>query len=156
MGGDACVMASWPSAGAAVPRVKPPANVAPLFRSSRRLKRFEPIGLSFADEPQKENRLPEAESIRSSRRPIEQVRSALGPPLSGELRSFRRASYQDNCAVWLCVVTLNFASWNQLEGWLRQVDRVRRAARSLSPPSGHTTSGVMGFAGRVRHIPSLL
>src|SRR5580765_1292027 len=54
MGGDACVMASWPSAGAAVPRVKPPANVAPLFRSSRRLKRFEPIGLSFADEPQKE------------------------------------------------------------------------------------------------------
>jgi hypothetical protein len=24
--------------------------------------------------------------------------------------------------------TLNFASWNQLEGWLRQVDRVRRAA----------------------------
>ena len=26
------------------------------------------------------------------------------------------------------VVTLNFASWNQLEGWLRQVDRVRRAA----------------------------
>jgi hypothetical protein len=26
------------------------------------------------------------------------------------------------------VVSLNFASWNQLEGWLRQVDRVRRAA----------------------------
>src|SRR5712691_2674215 len=51
MGGDACVIGSWPSAGAAAPRVKPPANVAPLFRSSRRLKRFEPIGLSFADEP---------------------------------------------------------------------------------------------------------
>src|SRR6266566_886483 len=52
MGGDAWVMGSWPSAGAAAPRVKPPANVAPLFRSSRRFKRFEPIGLSFADEPQ--------------------------------------------------------------------------------------------------------
>src|SRR4029077_7245100 len=51
MGGDACVIGSWPSAGAAAPRVKPPASVAPLFRSSRRLKRFEPIGLSFADEP---------------------------------------------------------------------------------------------------------
>jgi hypothetical protein len=53
MGGDACVIGSWPSAGAAAPRVKPPANVAPLFRSSRRLKRFERIGLSFADEPKR-------------------------------------------------------------------------------------------------------
>src|SRR6516162_10027729 len=66
MGGDACVMGAWPSAGAAPPKVKPPANVAPLFRSSRRLRRFEPIGLSFADEP-KRNRLPEVESIRPSR-----------------------------------------------------------------------------------------
>src|SRR5947207_3072611 len=79
MGGDACVIGSWPSAGAAAPRVKPPANVAPLFRSSRRFKRFEPIGLSFAYEPE---RKPEVESIRPSRGPIEQVRSALGPPLS--------------------------------------------------------------------------
>src|SRR5947207_15715575 len=55
MGGDACVIGSWPSAGAAAPRVKPPANVAPLFRSSRRLKRFEPIGLSFADEPKRKS-----------------------------------------------------------------------------------------------------
>src|SRR6266516_6268850 len=55
MGGDACVIASWPSAGAAAPRVKPPANVALLFRSSRRLKRFEPIGLSFADEPERKS-----------------------------------------------------------------------------------------------------
>src|SRR5438046_3082677 len=55
MGGDACVIGSWPSAGAAAPRVKPPANVAPLFRSSRRLKRFEPIGLSFADEPERKS-----------------------------------------------------------------------------------------------------
>src|SRR5438445_4870422 len=55
MGGDACVSGSWPSAGAAAPRVKPPANVAPLFRSSRRLKRFEPIGLSFADEPKRKS-----------------------------------------------------------------------------------------------------
>src|SRR5436189_2128883 len=55
MGGDACVTASWPSAGAAPPRVKPPANVAPLFKSSRRLKRFEPIGLSFADEPKRKS-----------------------------------------------------------------------------------------------------
>src|SRR5205823_4084807 len=52
MGGEACVIGSWPSAGAAAPRVNPPANVAPLFSSSRRLKRFEPIGLSLADEPQ--------------------------------------------------------------------------------------------------------
>src|SRR5437773_10327517 len=55
MGGDACVIGSWPSAGAAAPRVKPPANVAPLFRSSRRLKRFEPIGRSFADEPKRKS-----------------------------------------------------------------------------------------------------
>ena len=26
------------------------------------------------------------------------------------------------------MVSQNFASWNQLEAWLRQVDRVRRAA----------------------------
>jgi len=26
------------------------------------------------------------------------------------------------------LVSLTFASWNQLEGWLRQVDKVRRAA----------------------------
>src|SRR5712672_3369062 len=56
MGGAACVVGPWPSAGAAAPRVKPPANVAPLFRSSRRLKRFEPIGLSFADEPKRKSR----------------------------------------------------------------------------------------------------
>src|SRR5947208_13555785 len=55
MGGDACVIGSWPSAGAAAPRVKPPAKVAPLFRSSRRLKRFEPIGLSSADEPKRKS-----------------------------------------------------------------------------------------------------
>src|SRR5438128_5519040 len=55
MGGDACVIGSWPSAGAAAPRVKPPANVAPLFRSSRRLKRFEPINLSLADEPKRKS-----------------------------------------------------------------------------------------------------
>src|ERR1700686_1703972 len=55
MGGDACVIGSWPSAGAAAPRVRPPANVAPLFRSSRRLKRFKPIGLSFADEPKRQS-----------------------------------------------------------------------------------------------------
>src|SRR5437588_11516099 len=81
MGGDACVIGSWPSAGAAAPSVKPPANVAPLFRSSRRLKRFEPIDLSFADEPKRKS-LSRVESIRPSRGPIDQVRSALGPPLS--------------------------------------------------------------------------
>src|SRR5207249_1234309 len=63
MGGDACVMGSWPSAGAAAPRVKPPANVAPLFRSSRRLKRFEPIG-SPSQMSLRGNRFPEVESIR--------------------------------------------------------------------------------------------
>jgi hypothetical protein len=26
------------------------------------------------------------------------------------------------------VVSLNFASWNQLDGWLRRVDGLRRAA----------------------------
>src|SRR5204863_4654504 len=60
MGGDACVIGSWPSAGAAAPRVKPPANVAPLFRSSRRLTRFEPIGLSFADQPKREIAFPKS------------------------------------------------------------------------------------------------
>src|SRR5262245_1569983 len=48
IGGDECVacVASWPSAGAAAPRVKPPASVAPLLRSSRRPSRFEPMRLS--------------------------------------------------------------------------------------------------------------
>src|SRR5438094_1877104 len=68
MGGDACVIGSWPSAGAAAPSVKPPANVAPLFRSSRRLKRFEPIDLSFADDPKRKS-LSRVESIRPSRGP---------------------------------------------------------------------------------------
>src|SRR5258708_8909788 len=60
MGGDACVIGSGPSAGAAAPRVKPPANVAPLFRSSRRLTRFEPIGLSFAVEPKRKSLTPKS------------------------------------------------------------------------------------------------
>src|SRR5438093_13475293 len=48
MGGDEGV---WPIAGAAAPKVKPPANAAPLLRNSLRAGRFEPIGLSFSDEP---------------------------------------------------------------------------------------------------------
>src|SRR5438477_12619086 len=79
MGGDACVIGSWPSAGAAAPSVKPPANVAPLFRSSRRLKRFEPIDLSFADEPKRKS-LSRVESIRPSRGPIDQVGMPLDLP----------------------------------------------------------------------------
>src|SRR5438105_4478654 len=72
MGGDACVIGSWPSAGAAAPRVKPPANVAPLFRSSRRLTRFEPIGLSFADEPKRKS-LTRSRKYTPVSGPIEQV-----------------------------------------------------------------------------------
>src|SRR5436853_4909645 len=123
MGGDACVIGSWPSAGAAAPRVKPQANVAPLFRSSRRLKRFEPIGLSFTDEPKRKS-LTEVESIRPSRGPIEQVRSALGPPLS----RFAALSWSERCASPERVVSLTRASWNQLAGWLRQLDGLRNAA----------------------------
>jgi hypothetical protein len=37
----------WPSAGATAPNVNPPANAPPVFRSSLRLVRFEPIGVSF-------------------------------------------------------------------------------------------------------------
>src|SRR6266436_2042188 len=55
MGGDACVMGSWRRAGAEAPRVKTPANVEPLFRRYRRLKRFEPICLSFADDPKRKS-----------------------------------------------------------------------------------------------------
>src|SRR5262252_3849323 len=68
MGGEACAACSWPSAGAAAPRVKPPANVAPLFRSCRRLKRFEPIGLSFADE-RKRKSLPRSRKYTRVSRP---------------------------------------------------------------------------------------
>src|SRR6516162_3620689 len=75
MGGDACVTGSWPSACVAAPRVKPPANVAPLFRRSRRLKRFEPIGLSLADEPTRKSAYPKSKVYARSG-PFELVRSA--------------------------------------------------------------------------------
>src|SRR5437667_11715600 len=100
MGGDACVIGSWPSAGAAAPRVKPPANVAPLFRSSRRLKRVEPIGLSFADEPKRKS-LTRSRKYTPSRGPIEQVRSAVSRIL---------------------------ASWNQLRPVLLRIQALRRIA----------------------------
>src|SRR5882762_8522945 len=45
----------WPIAGATAPKVKPPANAAPPFRNSLRAGRFEPMGLSFADEPTRES-----------------------------------------------------------------------------------------------------
>src|SRR5262245_27824990 len=48
IGGDDGV---WPIAGAAAPKVKPPANAAPLLRNSLRAGRFEPMGLSFSAEP---------------------------------------------------------------------------------------------------------
>src|SRR5207244_3944288 len=115
MGGDACVTGSWPSAGAAAPRVKPPANVAPLFRSSRRLKRFEPIGLSFADEPKRK-------SLTRSRKytPVSgSNRAQSGVPLDLAVsRTKPRRALRD-------VVTLTFASWNPLRSWLRQLDSLR-------------------------------
>src|SRR5262245_50644025 len=49
MGGDACASCVWPKAGAAAPKVKPPANAAPLFRNSLRAARFGAMYLSFAD-----------------------------------------------------------------------------------------------------------
>src|SRR5262249_13840051 len=48
IGGDAGV---WPIAGAAAPKVKPPAHAGPLFRKSLRAGRFEPMDLSLSDEP---------------------------------------------------------------------------------------------------------
>src|SRR6185436_19983092 len=78
MGGDACVVGSWPSAGAAAPRVKPPANVAPLFRRSRRLKRFEPMvspsQMSLRGIASPKSRVYARLEVQSST-----VRSALGP-----------------------------------------------------------------------------
>jgi len=41
-------------AGAAAPRVKPPASAALLLRSSLRFSDFEPMSLSFADEANEE------------------------------------------------------------------------------------------------------
>src|ERR1700704_751856 len=41
----------WPIAGAAAPKVKPPASAAPLLRNSLRAGRFESMGLSLLDEP---------------------------------------------------------------------------------------------------------
>src|SRR5262245_34566094 len=61
--GDAGV---WPIAGAAAPRVKPPANAAPLLRNSLRAGRFEPMSLSFSAEPARPS-LPRLESIRPGR-----------------------------------------------------------------------------------------
>jgi hypothetical protein len=43
-----------PMAGAAAPRVKPPASAALLLRSSLRFSDFEPMSLSFADEANEE------------------------------------------------------------------------------------------------------
>jgi hypothetical protein len=40
----------------------------------------------------------------------------LGLPSEARLKGERR------------MVTLNFASWNQLDGWLRQVEALRQAA----------------------------
>src|SRR5262245_4371068 len=41
----------WPAiAGAAAPKVKPPANAAPLLSSALRFNGFEPMRLSFEDE----------------------------------------------------------------------------------------------------------
>src|SRR5260221_10569013 len=107
MGGDACVIGSWPSAGAAAPRVKPPANVAPLLRSSRRLKRFEPIGLSFADQPQRK-------SLTRSRKytPVSGPNRASDETTSS---SVRRGDHE-------------LASWNRVAPWLRAADELRLAA----------------------------
>src|SRR5215203_1958140 len=55
-----------PIAGAAAPRVKPPANAAPFLSSALRFSGFEPMRLSFEDEAQRGNRSA-AESIRPSR-----------------------------------------------------------------------------------------
>src|SRR5215510_12648365 len=43
-----------PIAGAAAPKVKPPANAAPLLSSALRFSGFEPMRLSFADEANEE------------------------------------------------------------------------------------------------------
>src|SRR5258705_11928940 len=56
----------WPIAGMTAPKVRPPTIAAPLFRSSLRSRRLEPIGLSFADETTYTS-LPRGRSIRPAR-----------------------------------------------------------------------------------------
>src|SRR5262245_8161951 len=59
---------AWPPiAGAAAPRVKPPASAAPFLSSALRFSGFEPMSLSFADAAHEENSC--GESIRLSPRP---------------------------------------------------------------------------------------
>jgi len=41
------------------------------------------------------------------------------------------------------MVSLNFTSWNQFEGLLRQVDVLRRAADSGSDLTGGASAGLM-------------
>src|SRR5262245_21823154 len=55
IGGDDGV---WPIAGAAAPKVKPPANAAPLLRNSLRAGRFEPMSLSPSQMSLPGNRFP--------------------------------------------------------------------------------------------------
>src|SRR5262252_4278856 len=139
MGGDPCAACSWPSAGAAAPRVTPPANAAPLFRSSRRLKRLEPMGLSFAGEPKKNEVACLKSKYTPVSGPIEQVPSACGAPFS--LRSIcdRRAGLKARAPenhrtkrrrALRDVVSGIFASWSQLDAWLRQMDGPQRQKAS--------------------------
>jgi len=62
----------WPLAGATAPRVKPPANVAPCLRSSRRSSRFEPIAAP-------------SEKWGPWGIPRSRVYAGLGRPISSEL-----------------------------------------------------------------------
>src|SRR5580765_798807 len=80
----------WPIAGVTAPKVKPPANAAPPFRNSLRAGRFEPIGLSFADELP-EHRFPAAEVYAHVGVQSSTVRSA---PLQPVVKVRRRARRQ--------------------------------------------------------------
>src|SRR3954452_851045 len=92
MGGCAGEVGAWPIAGATDPRVNPPANAAPPLRNSLRSRRFEAIGLSFADELARKS-LRRLESIRSSPDATEHKKAMLvsrtlatGPRIAGWLR----------------------------------------------------------------------
>src|SRR5262245_61109236 len=74
-----------PIAGAADPRVKPPANAAPLLRSALRFSGLEPMRVSFADEGNEKN--PAAESIRLSPRRLRTERQPTCPYSSIRTRS---------------------------------------------------------------------
>src|SRR5262245_27055465 len=82
----------WAPAGVTAPTVKPPANAAPLFRNPLRSGRFEPMGLSFADDAAR-NPLIRVESIRPSHGDVLELHSAV-EPVDGTFDRLRSACHE--------------------------------------------------------------